>query len=400
MVHKTGKKKQSINISILSCLILLISGFLTESSAAPAWRLIPSLSISETYNSNIFSSSDETGDFITGTGASFKITYTGTNTELKANYTTTWSSYANNTELNVLTHDGNINIDMARGINSYFRDVRINVSEGFSYSPDSKDYYFDVERGGDASLSNYGIRTERNDAFRNAASIDMSLPLSRNQGMNLRYSNLLTEFSDPVLQDNMTNSLSIGTYYTARKDTLHVDIGIMKSTADEVDLNSYSITTGLRHKFSPVTQGEFSIGWDMIDYEAGKTSNVRGTLNLSRTSEFITYYIGYSRDLNTVSGVKTTSPVVSQTAYINMSVRHTRLLSSTMGATYSINQSLNGDEVDIKSYNLSAEANYTIRTWLTGSFSVSHFAQNSGVASAMDIERNLLMLKVSASWGT
>src|SRR3990170_1957244 len=125
---------QSIFIAILSCLILLISGSLTEGSAAPAWQLGTSLSISETYNSNSSSSStNETEDFITGIGASINTAYTGSNSELHANYTATWNSYANNPELNVLTHDGSLNIDMARWYSRYFRDVSITGSEGFSY---------------------------------------------------------------------------------------------------------------------------------------------------------------------------------------------------------------------------------------------------------------------------
>ena len=257
---------QAICIPILSCIIILISGLLTESIAAQAWQLRPALSVSETYNSNIFSSTNEEEDFITGIGANINTTYTGSNTKLQSNYTATWNSYANHPELNVLTHDGSLNIDMARWFSRYFRDVSITVSEGFSYTPDLGDYYFDAEREGDASLSNYGIRTGRDDSFRHSASINMRFPLSRNQDMSLRYSNILTEFSDPDLEDNMTNNLSISTYYTARQDTLHVDIGISNSTADEVDVKSYFINAGLCHRFSPVTQGEVSIGGEMIDF--------------------------------------------------------------------------------------------------------------------------------------
>ena len=393
------KTHLSILKPILSCLIILISGPATESIAAQTWQLRPTLSVSETYNSNIFSNTNETEDFITGIGANINTTYSGTNTELQANYTATWNSYANYPELNVVTHDGRINIDMARWFSRYFRGIRISVSEDFSYTPDLRDYYYDAEREGSASLSNYGIRTGRDDSFRNAASINMRFPLSQNQDMSLRYSNLLTEFSDPELADNMTNILSIGTSYTTRQDTLYGDIGIRNSMLDEVDVNSHFITTGLRHRFSPATQGEFSVGGDMIDSGAGYTSSLRGGLRFSKTSEFITYHIGYSRELNTVSGVST-SPVVSQTAFINMSVTHTRQFSSNIGATYTINQSLNGDDVDIKSYNVSAGAIYAMRTWLTGSVSISHFVQDSEVTSEQDIERNLIMFKVAASWDT
>src|SRR3990172_11459138 len=149
----------SVFISILSCLILLISGFLTDSNAAPAWQLRHSLSVSETYNSNIYSRTNETEDFITGIGARLNTSYTGTNTELQANYLATLNAYAHHPELNVVTHDGSINLDMAGWLNKLFRDAGISISEAFTYTPDLRDYSLDAEGGGSASLSNYGIRT-------------------------------------------------------------------------------------------------------------------------------------------------------------------------------------------------------------------------------------------------
>src|SRR3990170_8326749 len=136
---------QSILIPVFSFIILLISGFLTDSSAAPAWQLTPSLSVSETYNNNIYSSRDETEDFVTGIGARLNTSYTGTNTELQANYYAAFNTYARHPELNVVTHDGSINVDMARWFNRLFRDAGLSVSEAFTYTPDLRDYYFDEE---------------------------------------------------------------------------------------------------------------------------------------------------------------------------------------------------------------------------------------------------------------
>src|SRR3990170_2983105 len=226
------KTPLSIFIPILSCLILLISGSIKESIADQAWQFRPSLSVSETYNSNIFSSTDEAGDFITGIGANINTAYKGTNTGLWAKYTATWNSFSNYPELNVVTHDGTINIEMARWFNKFLRNVSINVSEDFTYTPDLGDYYFDAEREGSATLSNYGIRTERNNSFRNSVSINMGFPLSQNQDLYVRYSNLLTEFSDSGPIDNIANSLSIGTSYTARHNTLYGHMGIKNTTAD------------------------------------------------------------------------------------------------------------------------------------------------------------------------
>src|SRR3989337_53265 len=146
---------QSILIPVFSFIILLISGSLTDSNAAPAWQLTPSLSVSETYNNNIYSSRDETEDFITGIGARLNTSYTGTNTELQANYLATLNAYAHHPELNVVTHDGSINLDMAGWLNKLFRDAGISISEAFTYTPDLRDYSLDADGGGSASLSNY-----------------------------------------------------------------------------------------------------------------------------------------------------------------------------------------------------------------------------------------------------
>src|SRR3989304_1129239 len=390
---------QSILIPVFSFIILLISGSLTDSNAAPAWQLRPSLSVSETYNNNINKRRKKKETFITGIGARLNTSYTGTNTELQAYYSAAFNAYARHPELNVVTHDGSINVDMARWFSKLFRDAGLSVSEAFTYTPDLRDYYFDAERSGDPSLSNYGIRTGRNDSFRNAASISMRVQISQNQGMNMRYSNILTEYSDPALADNISNSFSIGASYLIQRDTLYGDIGLRNSTADDVDINSYFINTGFRHMFSPVTQGEISIGGEMVDHETtGNTSSLRGALRFSKTSEFFSCHTGYSRELNTMSGVSA-SPVVSQTVYINIAGRHTRRLTSNLGLSYSKNNSLNGDDVDISSYNVSAGAAYAIRAWLTGSFSVSHFEQDSAVAAAQDIERNMILLLGAASWG-
>ncbi len=391
---------RSLVIFVFSLSVLTITGSLTECIASQAWQFKPSVSVSETYNSNIYSISNETDDFITGIGVGFSTSYAGTKTGLNANYLTTWNSYADHPKLNVFTHDGSINIDITKWLNNIFSNLSINVSEDFTYSPDLKDYYFNAEKVGSASLSNYGIRTERGDSFRNAGSINVRFSLSQNRDLNVKYSNLLTEYSDPALIDNISNNWSLGTSYKTRRDTLYGDVGIRQTKADDVDINGYFITTGLRHQFSPVTQGEFSIGGEMTDNEStGQTSNVRGALRLSKTAEFVSYHIGYTRELNSVTGVST-SPVVSQTVYINLSGRHSRQISSSVRTSFSINNSLKGDDVDTKSYNVTAEATYTISTWLTGSFSASHFVQESESISAQDMERNLIMLQFAASWGS
>ncbi|MBI5755916.1 MAG: hypothetical protein HZA12_03235 [Nitrospirae bacterium] len=381
----------------LILLPLLLLSFSAEGSAQKNWDFKPSVSVSETYDSNIYSRRDAVDDYVTKVSANLSAIYSGADVGLKVGYLAALNTFSIHPELNVVTQDGNIDVDLDRWFRKFFKETDVTVTDDFTFTPDLQDYFFDEESGQAGSLGNYGVRTVRTDSYRNALSIELRVPLSQRQDIRTRYSNLLTEYSDPNLIDNMTHTASIGTNYKFAKEMLSGDTGIRYIRADSADSRIYFVTAGVRHTFSPVSIFDINAGADILDYERGDdTSTMRGDLRFSTRSRRFTYNVGYSRALNPGSGVSP-RPAVSQLFYINASGLLTKTLSSGLNANYAMNKASNGNGVDTQSYNLSARLSYPIRPWLQGMVSVSHFNQESQTPAAQDISRNLVMLQITAT---
>jgi hypothetical protein len=376
-----------------------LPGLYTESNAQAGWRLAPSLTLSETYNSNVNSTPAEVEDYITKVGANLAAIYDSSNASIQASYLIELLSFAKNPELNIVTQNGSLDIDLNRWFRKFFKEVDITVTEDFTFTPDLMDYYFDKKREQVGSLSSYGIKTSRAESYRNAFSIGMKLPLSQRQNITTKYTSLLTEYSDPAFVDNIAHSVSIGASYRFIRDEIYGDIGINNVRADSVDSNIYSVNTGIKHSFSARSLLNINVGIDRLDSDrqSSLSTKMKGGLSFTRRSRFFTYNAGYQNGFNTASGISRI-PTLSQIFYMNITGIQYRNLVSDLGADYAVNKSIKGEDVDTQSYNLSAGLSYLIRPWLQSTLSASHFNQSSKTLSVSDITRNLITLQISALW--
>ena len=380
---------------ILSIIILS-----SECFAKSNWRLIPSLTVSETYNDNIDSTPTGTEDSITRVGADLSAVYHGPDIGLQGSYLINLNTFARRPKKNVLTQDGNFNVDLNRWFQRLIKRSELTVTEDLTLTPYLRDYYFDETRGDIGSLSSYGISTRRSEAFRNAFSVTAALPMTRRVNFSTSYSNLLTEHKDPEFRDNITHTIGFGLGYAFPKDTVYSDLSLSNIREEREDSNSYSLAVGIRHSISPSTVFDINAGVVTVDHEgSGSNSTLRGGVSLTKRSKGHTYNARYLRRLNTVSGISGV-PVTADIFYINITNIHTDALTSTLGANYAINRSLNGDEVAIHSYNMSGSLNYTIRKWLRSSLTASHFNQDSDVPNATitDMQRNMITIVFVGTW--
>lgn len=387
----------NITCRTIFCLLLLLVllapsiGF-----AQPDWQFIPSLSVSEEYDSNVYSTSSSTEDYVTKIGTNLNATYNGPDVEIKGGYLLNFNSYASQSEANVFTHGGNINIGLSR----WFQKVSIGrggggltVTERFNFTPDLTDSNIEGD-----TLGNYGIKTVRSDIFRNSAGFNISLPVTQPLSLNTSYSNTLTDYSSPLYKDNITNTLGLGAGYSHKKDTFYSNISISSTRAEQEDSNNYSLTFGVKHPFSQYTSLDANAGISLVAPESGKNETaMQGSVGLTKRMEWHTFATGYSRSLNSTSGISGT-PVIADVYYLNLSNIHTQYLSSGIGANYSTNRSIKGSEVDTQSYNINGNLNYTIRKWLSCSFSMSHFNQTSQIATISEMKRNQITLSLVSTW--
>lgn len=385
---------------IFYVLILLVWLSPSKSFAQPNWQFVPSLSVSEEYDSNVYSTSSPTEDYVTKIGTNLNAAYSGPDVEIKGGYLLNFNSYASQSEANVFTHGGNINIGLSR----WFQKLSIGrgggrggggltVTERFNFTPDLTDSNIEGD-----TLGNYGIKTVRSDIFRNSAGFNISLPVTHRLSLNTSYSNTLTDYSSPLYKDNITNTLGLGAGYSHKQDTFYSNISVSSARAEQEDSNNYSLTLGIKHPFSQYTSLDANAGISLVAPESGENETaMRGSVGLTKRMKWHTFSTGYSRSLNSTSGISGT-PVIADVYYLNLSNIHTQYLSSAIGANYSFNRSIKGSEVDTQSYNINGILNYTIRKWLTCSFSGAHFNQLSQIATISEMKRNQITLSLVSTW--
>jgi len=383
-------------ILLIFSIIILSNDCFAESN----WHFIPSLTLSETYDDNIDSTPTGAEDYITRVGVDLSAVYNGPDIGLHGNYLINLNTYARQPKENVVTQDGSLNINLNRWFQRLIKGGELTVAEDLTLTPELRDYYFDETTGGTGPLSSYGIRTRRSDAFRNAFSIAAALPITRRVNFSASYSNLLTEHEDPEFRDNITNTAGFGIGYAFPKDNVYSNFSVSNIREEREDSNSYSLVVGVRHSISPSTAFDINTGVVTVNPETGgSASTLRGGLSLTKRSRGYSYNAGYSRSLNTVSGVSS-APTTADIFYINRTNFHTDVLTSTLGANYAINRSLSGNEVDVQSYNISGSLNYAIRKWLRSSLTASHFNQDSDVPNATitDMQRNMITIVFVGTW--
>lgn len=330
--------------------------------------------------------------------ADIRTVYNGPNVGLGGSYFLGLNTFARRPNENSVTQDGSFDIDVNRWFQKLFKRSEITINEDFTFTPDLKDYYFNEVRGEIGTLSSYGVRTRRSDAFRNAFGINVLLPVTTRVNLSTSYSSHLTVYSNPEFRDNMTNTVGIRGSYIFPKDTVYSTISLSSIRVEKEDTNSYSLLIGTRHSFSPLTVFEVNAGVSVLDYEInGNDSTFRGGARLTKRSRLHTYNTGYSRTLNTISGVSG-RPTVADLYYINITNTHSKSLTSNIGANYAVNRALSAEDVETHSYNLSGSLNYMIREWLRCSFTVSHFKQESDKPTVEDIQRNLVTLALVGTW--
>lgn len=331
-------------------------------------------------------------DYITKAGAKFDAIYNGPNIGLKGYYNPQYNAYAIRPKENVVTQDGSFGIELNRWFQKLFKNGEMTVSEDFTFTPELKDYYFDEQRAGIGSLSNYGIRTRRSAAFRNAFGLNMTPLITRRLNLFLSYSNLLTNYRDPSFADNVTNAVKLGMGYAFPRDTIYSNITISNLRADKEDSNIYSLVGGIRHSISNFILFDVNIGGSVIKSDTGNSeATFIGGATFTQQSISHNYSAGYSRNLNTASGISSI-PTTADIFYININNIHSKDVISNIGANYSINKSHRGDLIDTRSYNLSGALTYTIRKWLRCSITASHFNQDSKSLTVIEVKRDMITL--------
>ena len=149
-------------------------------------RIIPSVQVSERYDSNVFFASKSQlqgtapGDFITTVAPQVRGLYTDHDKLVKVNASVgvVGSYYANNTGLNYVGANAGVGLDMSDLMSQWRPGARWTVSDTYSYSPQPPAFLLGDQSGEQINPLLTGFQAARTNTSANSVNTQLELPLS------------------------------------------------------------------------------------------------------------------------------------------------------------------------------------------------------------------------------
>ena len=390
--------------------ILVVVVVLFAATSWAEWRFLPALELEESYDSNIYLSSDnETSDFITRLSPELRLEEVSATRTFAASYTMNLYNFNSHDENNYIGHGAELSWDqrLSRNLswhimNTYYRSEepleedpeitgrretrneysRNMVDTGFTYQFGQEDRV--TVSYLDSRLQNTDPDIE--DDVEYGPSLELEYWLTRRHGLILGYSWSRIDYEhDP---SNQFDEIDLG--YQWRQSphtTLHLDYGLVlfssKAPAEEGDryddYNVQSIAAGFDHDFGPSYSLSCFLGCFFFNpKESGSDKGPVYGLDLvrsfSRGSVTLSGDGGYRLDY---SGAETEGFTeyrgVSLSTTYSMSPR-TELYAST---SYMYEKSEEEERTRDETWDISVGTSYEILSWLSGALELTQLERNS-----------------------
>lgn len=244
-----------------------------------------------------------------------------------------------------------------------------------------------------------GIQTERTWILSNAAAIELEKEITQRGVLGLTLEDSLMDFDSPSLVDTRTDGASVSWRY-AYSDLAALKMGYAYTRyhfetdgADDVDVHKAAVE--LTKRFSEGLSARLSTGFVLADGN-GDGTHPDWTIDASATKEFkgASLSAGVSRDISHSSGL---SGEISVTNRLHIGAA--KELGESSGLSLSLSladvSSEPSGELDVTSYGAELASYWQPRQWVRLSGGYSRFQQWAEGASAGDLDRDQVFIKVT-----
>jgi hypothetical protein len=352
------------------------------SAAPPGTSIVPALSISERYDSNIwFAPSSflppgtQLWDFATTVQAAVKVAHRDKNTEVSFTGGVDGNAYVYNTGLNYISTRADLYANLNGWAEQLVKGSRLRVYDYFRYTPTSPGFL----QGGKADTADpflRGIQSFRANTFSNTFNTDGFVPVFRDLGVQGGYSFSIYRVGTPInttasgavqFFDTTVHNFSIGPrLQVTRQDgvaLLYQRSQIsqtLSQTADAapIDTSTQSVTANY---YRSTPNWTFSVGGGVTLIEPGNQKFPTGTIAISNNPErATTVQLSLSR-LASPSFYLVAGALISNVVQLQVVHRLTRLLTLRGSANYGYNETVpKTADTTYTNLTLSAGANYKL----------------------------------------
>jgi len=372
-------------------------------------RLVPSIAVSERYDSNVFFvPGGNREDYVTNISPQVKVDHKGRLIEGTVQGGATGEVYVKNPGLNYIALNGGVTLNLDNAVAQLVRGAGLKVSDTFYFTPQAPAF---VAPGSGSQVSEAfvrGIQAGRANSLTNAGSAIGSYSLSPRVDLQATY---------------LHQKIHFGTAF------------VSPTTGQFFNTTFQTVTAGPQLKVSPLDRATLTYQYQQADFSQGGgsggfhthggsmgwtraftpilTANVMGGMTVIEPSNRVQYQGGVSVEgkfqntdasLSYSRGVypsffNTGLPLLSQVVTATVSHRVTALLTVTANGNYAKNESVPAGTLAFESYWVTVGLNYRVSRILTATLSYTNSeykSQSSGQLSRFD--RNMVMIGLTAEW--
>jgi hypothetical protein len=380
-------------------------------------RIIPTLAVSERYDTNVLftQGGQNRQDFVTSLSPGLNASYKGRPLEATLSGGLNISSYAKNTNFNHVSAFGTASADLTQLIGRLDKRARLQVTGSVAYTPELP--AFVSATVGLNPFAN-GLQPQRVRSFTNSLSIAGGYTLTSRVNLSGNYSYSYVNFGNTIgaapqtaLFQTTFQNLTAGPNITlSRTDTLSLLYLYQRADygGDIGGFHTQGGTAGLTHTFSRQLTGTVSAGLTKITPSERVAPVV--SLSASWREKNTSMTISFSRSVSP-SFLIAASALNSNVLTASASQALTGSLSGSVGVTYAHSTGVSGtstgasgtttpaSSLSFDSLGTNLSLSYAINRSLVATFSYmnTHFKQESFNISS-NFHRDVVMFSLSASW--
>ena len=372
-------------------------------------KLVPSLAVSERYDSNVFFiPGRNVEDYVTNISPQVTVDHKGRLIDGTVRGGATAEAYVKNPGLNYVAANGSVNLNLDNAVSQLVRGAGLRLSDTFYFTPQAPSF---VAPGTGSQVSEAfvrGIQAARANSFTNTGSATGSYNLSPRVDLQATYMHQRIHFGTAFA------SPATGQFFNTTFQTVNAGPLLKISPLDTLNL-SYQYTQaefsqggggggfhthggimGWTRTFTPTLKANLTAGMTVI--EPSNSVQYLVTASLDKNFQNTDASLSYSRGVYPsifISGL----PLLSQVVTATVSHRLTALLTVTANGNYAKNESVSTPELAYESYWVTVGLNYTVSRILKATLSYTNSEYKShSLGQSTRFDRNMVMVGLTAEW--
>jgi hypothetical protein len=376
--------------------------------------IVPSLTVSERYDSNVYfvSAEENLEDFVTTVIPAVSVKHRGTLVDATLGVAMTGEYYLNNPALNYFFPSGSLGLNLDRYLGQWNRRLKLSISETFQYTPRPPAFVTPVPEGTVGATPDFirGIQAIRANSIMNSFTATSAYLFSAATQLNAVYSHQYMRFSNPYGSDvgvatpgggfftTSFHTVTVGpqTAITAR-DTIRANFQFQhigfQTGAEDTTFTVFGGNVGWRRQIKANLIANGNIG--LLRFDPGGTIAYTGDASLQWTVENTTTIASYSRGVFPSFFIAAV-PLLSQTFAVAVNHKLSQNWTLSGGVNYAQNESIPAGIIAFNSYGGSATATYLITRTFTAKFEYTYnqFDTSFGEQS-YSFDRNVVSISLS-----